>query len=57
MTSGSCVLLYFWMQDVTAGIYMSHYKLYGLQICHSSNFNLVFVTLWYENNIIIFPPP
>ncbi len=33
---------------------MSHHKIYSVKISHSSNFNLIFITLWYENNIIIF---
>ncbi len=54
MTLGRCVLLYFWTQEVTVGIYISHHKIYGIKISPSSNFNLVSIALRYENNIIIF---
>ncbi len=33
---------------------MSLHKIYGIKMSHSSNFNPVFITLWHENNIIIF---
>ncbi len=35
-------------------LYMSRYKIYGVKISHSLNFNPVSITLWYENSIIIF---
>ncbi len=54
MTLGRCVLLYFWMQEVTRDLYMSRHKIYSVKISHSSKFNPTSITLWYENNIIIF---
>ncbi len=35
---------------------MSHHKIYGVKISHSSNFNSISILLWYENDIIIFFP-
>ncbi len=54
MTLGRCILFYFWMQEVTVGIYMSHHKIFDGKISHSSNFNSISIPLWYKNNIIIF---
>ncbi len=39
---------------MTVEINISHRKIYGVKISHSSNFNPVSIALWYENNIIIF---
>ncbi len=35
-------------------LYMSHHKIYGVKISHSTNFNPVSLTLWDENKLIIF---
>ncbi len=35
-------------------LYMFHHKIYAVKISHSFNFNPVSITLWYENNVIIF---
>ncbi len=51
---GKGVLLYFWTQVTTLRIYMSHHKICGVKISHSSNFNLISIALWYKNDVIIF---
>ncbi len=35
-------------------LYTFHHKICDIKISHSSNFNPVSITLWYENKIIIF---
>ncbi len=35
-------------------LYMFHNKIYVVKMSLSSNFNPISITLWYENNIIIF---
>ncbi len=35
-------------------LYTFHHKIYIVKISHSSNFNPISITSWYESNIIIF---
>ncbi len=49
-----CSTIFLTARSDCRDLYMSHHKIYGVKISHSSNFNPISITLWYENNIIIF---
>ncbi len=55
MTLGRCFLAITFLdaRSDCRDLYVSHHKIYGVKISHSSNFNPISITLWYENNIII----
>ncbi len=48
-----CYIIFLNARRDCRNLYMSHYKIYGIKISHC-NFNPISITLWYENNIIIF---
>ncbi len=49
-----CSIIFLDVRSDCRDLYMSHHKIYGVKISHSSNFSPISITLWYENNIIIF---
>ncbi len=50
-----CSIIILYARSDCRDLYItSQHKIYGVKISHSSNFNPVSITLWYENNIIIF---
>ncbi len=49
-----CSIIFLDVRSDYTDLYKSHHKIYSVKILHASNFNPVSITLWYENNIIIF---
>ncbi len=49
-----CSIIFLEARSDCRDFYTFHRKIYGVKISHSYNFNPVSITLWYENNIIIF---
>ncbi len=49
-----CSIIFLDARSDCGDLCMSNRKMYGIKISHSSNFNPISITLWYENNIIIF---
>ncbi len=46
-----CSIIFLDARSDCRDLYASHHKIYSVKISHSSNFNPVSITLWYENNI------
>ncbi len=42
------------LNDLEEVVFIIFLKAISVKISHTLNFNPVFITLWYENNIIIF---
>ncbi len=49
-----CSIIFLDARSDYRDLYMAHHKIYGIKVSHSSNFNLVSITSWYENIIIFF---
>ncbi len=49
-----CSIIFLAARSNCRDLCMSHHKIYGVKISHSSNFNSISITLCYKNNIIIF---
>ncbi len=46
-----CSIIFLNARNDYRDLYLSHHKIYGVKMSHSSNFNPISITLWYENSI------